>query len=200
LSEALQYTKDKFGHNDRVAALELDVERINGLPVHRVPLTPPDKPGRWMFGEGSQLFAYATTQALWIAFGGDQALDLLKAKVAEAGKPTAPTDDRKQRVPFVFQTRARQWVNVQNESGNYVPRPNPNRRRLDLMIREEMQTAFDEGNDGVRVEVRPTESGARLRFEFEKGWVGLLGRVIAGQMDRAAVRRELPKPAAEAAP
>src|SRR4029079_15680111 len=110
----------------------------------------------------------------------------LKQKVAEANKPATQAEDRRQRVPFVFQTHAKQWVTVQKESGAYVPRPNPNRRRLDLMIREEMQTAFDEQNDGVRVEVRPTDSGVRMRFEFEKGWVGFFGRVVAGQIDRAA--------------
>lgn len=198
LQEVLEYTKDKFGHNDRVAALELDVERINGFPVHRVPLSPADKPGQWMFGEGSQLFAYATTQALWIAFGGDQALETLKQKVAEAGKPATQAEDRRQRVPFLFQTHAKQWVTVQNESGAYVPRPNPNRRRLDLMIREEMQTVFDEQNDGVRVEVRPTDSGVRVRFEFQKGWVGLFGRVVAGQIDRASAVLQPQTPADDA--
>ncbi len=197
LQEALQYSKDKFGHHDRIAALELDVERINGFPVHRVPLTPPDKPGQWMFGEGSQLFAYATTQAIWIAFGGDQALDTLKEKVAEASKPSTQAEDRKQRVPFVFQTRARQWVTVQNESGAYEEPVNPNRRRLDLIVRKEMQTAFDEQNDGLRMEVRPTDSGVRVRMEFQPGWVGLFGRVFAGQIERAGQPRTIPQPSAD---
>jgi len=44
------------------------------------------------------------------------------------------------------------------------------------------------------MEVRPTDSGARVRFEFQRGWVGLLGRVIALQVERTT------SPRAEAAP
>lgn len=192
-AEALRFAKDKFSSNDRVAALELDAEQIDGLPVHYIPLTPPDRPGQWMFGEGSRLYAYATTQALWLSFGGgDQALKALKAGVAAAKKPVTAAEDRKQRIPFIFQTRASQWVAVQTEARKADEADQPVRPRVQR-FREEVQASFDDQNDGLRIEVRPTDSGARVRFEFQKGWIGLLGRMIALQMERAA-----PGPAAPA--
>ena len=200
--DALKFTQSKFDQNDRVASMELDVEKIDGFPLHRIPLTPPDKPGQWMFGESSHLYAYATTQALWIAFGGEEALTTLKSSVEAAKKPAMPGEDRKPRVPFVFQTRAKSWVTVQTEAGvDESPAAPSNRPRRSaiaaanaVQFREEVKSAFDDQNDGLRMEVRPTDSGARVRFEFQRGWVGLLGRVIALQVERTT------SPRAEAAP
>ncbi len=196
-TDALRFSKEKFSGNDRIAALELDSSQIDGLPVHFMPLTPPDRTGKWMFGEGPRLYAYATTQALWLAFGGEQALPALKAGVAAAKKPATAAEDRKQRIPFLFQTRAGQWVAVQTESRKSNAAEPPARPRVQR-FREEVQAAFDDQNDGMRVEVRPTDSGARLRFEFQKGWAGLLGRMIALQMERALAQQAAPAP--DAAP
>lgn len=189
LQSALQMAKDKFSHNDRIAALELDVERFNGQPIHRMAMTPPDRPGQWMFGEGATLYAYATTQAIWLAFGGDEALKTLKSSVEAASKPSSSANDRRVRVPFVFQTQAKQWVTVRKEAGEDEPPPNRQRgRRMGQLLNQEMQAAFDDENDGLRIEVRPTDSGARLRCEFQPGWVGLMGRLIARQIDQGPNR------------
>jgi hypothetical protein len=186
LADVLSFAKEKFSGNDRIANLELNVDQIDGLAVHALPLTPPDRPGRWMYGEGAKLYVYATTQALWLSFGGDAALPALKAGVAAAKKPAAPGEERKPRVPFLFYTHASEWVTVQSESRGESERPvQPQIQRF----REEVKASFDERNDGLRLQVRPTDSGARLEFQFEKGWVGLLGRMIALRIERGSAPR-----------
>jgi hypothetical protein len=192
LSDVLAFAKEKFASNDRIAALELNVDQIDGLPVHALPITPPDRPGQWMYGEGAKLYVYATTQALWLSFGGEPALPALKAGVAAAKKTPAPGEERKPRVPFVFYTHAGEWITVQNES-----RPAPSRpvRPQLQRFRDEVNAAFDANNDGVRLEVRPTDSGARLQFQFEKGWIGLFGRMVALQIERAMTQRPVAPPA-----
>lgn len=199
LQSALQMAKDKFSHNDRIAALELDVERFNGQPIHRMAMTSPDRPGQWMFGDGSAVYAYATTQALWIAFGGEDALKTLKSSVEAAGKPSSQAEDRRQRVPFIFQTQAKQWVTVRTEAGAEEPPANrPRRRQFGQVLNQEMQAAFNDENDGLRIEVRPTDNGARMRLELQPGWIGLMGRLIARQVERGPNRPAAdPQPAAD---
>lgn len=201
LQEALKFAQAKFSSNDQVAAMELDVEQIDNFPVHRLAITPPDRPGKWMFGEGSHLYVFASTQALWLAFGGDEAMATLKASVEAAKKPAAPGDERQPRVPFVFQTRAQRWVTVRAESGAEEPPADANPRRPQrnalaranaARFREQVNESFDDQNDGLRIEVRPTDAGARFHMEFQRGWVGLLGRMIATQIDRSTESRAEP--------
>ncbi len=197
--EALSFAQSKFSQNDRVAAMELDVERIDGFPLHRVQLTPPDRPGQFMFGKDSHLYAYASTQALWLAFGGEEALKALKVDIEATKKPVSTVEDRRPRVPFVFQTRAKQWVEVQSEVAATEPEPpvpqqqNPARARRRAIaqenaakFREEVKASFDDQNDGLRAEVRPTDNGVRVHLEFQSGWLAMLGRSIALQMERTA--------------
>lgn len=176
INDLLQFVKDNPNGNETIPKLELATDAIDSHPVHRIQLTPPDKPGQKMFGESSHLYLYATPQAIWFAFGGDAAMDALKEAVAQASLPQDPMQNRN-RVPFQFVTHAKNWLTVANED---TPRQ--------VSFNETARASFESENDAMRLDVKPTDSGVRLRIEFEEGFIALLGRGISKGIDEGAFR------------
>ena len=171
IEELLQFLKDNSDGNELAMNLELGFDSIDSLPVHRLPINPPDKGGQRLFGENANLYVYATPQAIWCAFGGDAALDTLKDAVQTTALPQDVTQNRN-RVPFQFVTHARNWLAVADDE-------NPNAAGFN----ERARAAFESDNDAMTIEIRPTDSGVRIRTEFESGFISLMGRGIASGIE-----------------
>ena len=191
VADLLQYIKDNSNGNENIAKLELASGEIDSYPVHRFPVNPPDKPGQRMFGEQAHLYFYATPQALWFAFGGDSALDVLRESVAQVAVPQDPQESRN-RVPFMFVTHANNWLTVASDE-----------RPAAAAFNEQARAAFKSDHDSMQVIVRPTETGVRLRAEFEEGYIALMGRgigkgieagVFNGPRQRRRAERQDPRP------
>ena len=176
INDLLQFVKDNPNGNETIPKLELAADTIDSHPVHRIQLTPPDKPGQRMFGESSYLYLYATPQAVWFAFGGDAAMDALKEAVAQTALPQDPMQNRN-RVPFQFVTHAKNWLSV---AGEETPRQ--------VSFNENARASFESENDALRLDVRPTDNGIRLRVEFEEGFIALMGRGISKGIDEGVFR------------
>ena len=170
----LQYAKDNPNGNQTLSKLELAASEIDSLPVHQLEINPPDKPGQRMFGETAHMYLCATPQAIWFAFGGDTALDALREAMAQVAQPQDPAQSRG-RAPFIFATHANNWLSVADDSN---PRA--------VAFNERARAAFDPSNDSMQLVVRPTDSGVRLRVEFEEGFIALLGRSIAKGIEDSA--------------
>ena len=171
ISELLQFAKDNPNGNELIGKLELATDAIDSYPVHRIQLNPPDKPGQKMFGETSHLYLYVTPQAVWFSFGGDAALATMKEAIAQAALPQDPMQNRN-RVPFQFVTHAKNWLTVASEE---TPRQ--------VSFNENARASFESENDAMRLDVRPTDSGVRLRVEFQEGFIALMGRGISKGID-----------------
>lgn len=180
ISDLLQFVKDNPNGNETIPKLELAAESIDSHPVHRIPISPPDKPGQKMFGESSHLYLYATPQAVWFAFGGDAALDALKEAVAQTALPQDPMQNRN-RVPFQFVTHAKNWLTVANEE-----------TERQASFNETARASFESENDALRIDVKPTDTGVRLRIEFEEGFIALMGRGISKGIDEGVFRGPQP--------
>lgn len=174
ISELLQFAKDNPNGNELIGKLELATDAIDSYPVHRIQLNPPDKPGQKMFGETSHLYLYVTPQAVWFSFGGDAALATMKEAIAQAALPQDPMQNRN-RVPFQFVTHAKNWLTVASEE---TPRQ--------VSFNENARASFESENDAMRLDVRPTDSGVRLRVEFQEGFIALMGRGISKGIDEGA--------------
>lgn len=166
-SDLLQFAKDNLNENDVVSKLEIGSSEIDSLPVHRLEVSPPDKPGQRMFGETAHLHLYATQHALWFAFGGDSALQVLEEGLAQVAAPQDPQQARN-RIPFMLVTHAKNWLSVGDDEN---PRA--------VALNEQASAAFNSENDSLQITMRPTDNGVRIRAEFEEGYVALLGRGIA---------------------
>jgi hypothetical protein len=166
MTELLQFVKDHPNGSETVSKLEIGANEIDSYPVHRLEVNPPDKPGQRMFGETAHLYFYTSPQALWFAFGGDTAMDNLRDAVAQVALPQDPQLARG-RVPFMFVTHANNWLSVASDDGPRIAEFN-----------ETARAAFKPDNDAMQIIVRPTDSGVRLRVEFEEGFVSLMGRGV----------------------
>ncbi|MDB5341787.1 MAG: hypothetical protein JWP89_164 [Schlesneria sp.] len=164
ITDLLQFVKDNESDNDLLVKLEIGANEIDSLPVHRLEINPPDKPGQRMFGETAHLYFYASPQALWFAFGGDSAMDNLRDAVAQVALPQDPQQGRN-RIPFMFVTHASNWLTVASDE---QPRA--------AEFNEQARASFKSENDAMQILVRPTDSGVRLRVEFEEGYIALMGR------------------------
>lgn len=174
ITELLQFIKDNSNGNEQIEKIEIGANEIDSFPVHRLQVNPPDKPGQRMFGETAHLYFYASPQAIWVAFGGDSAVDTLRDAVAQVALPQDPQQARG-RVPFMFVTHASNWLRVGDDQ---TPRA--------IAFNEQARASFKEDNDSMQIVVRPTDSGVRLRVEFEEGFIALMGRGITKGIESGA--------------
>lgn len=191
ITDLLQFIKDNPNGNELVSKLEIGANEIESLPVHRLEINPPDKPGQRMFGETAHLYFYASPQALWFAFGGDSAMDSLRDAVTQVAAPQDPQQGRN-RIPFMFVTHASNWLTVASDE-----------RPRAAEFNQQARASFKSENDSMQILVRPTDSGVRTRVEFEEGYIALLGRGITkgietGAFDGSQRRRERQKQQEEA--
>jgi hypothetical protein len=167
IAELLAYLKENPNGSELLETLELGAEAIDSYPVHRLAINPPEETGKRMFGDEAQLYIYASPQAIWASFGGETALASLKDSVASTALPQPPQQGRN-RVPFQFVTHAQNWLPL-SETGN------PDAGRFN----QRTQTAFKSDNDAMTAEIRPTDRGLRIRFDFESGFLSLMGLNIS---------------------
>lgn len=177
ITETLQYLKDNPNGNELVTKLDLGFDVIDSHPVHRLPIEPTEKAGQRMFGENANLYVYATPQAVWCAFGGEAALDTLKASIQTASLPQDARQIRN-RVPFQFITHAKNWLSVADDE-------NPNAAAFNERARD----SFESDNDAMTIEIRPTDSGVRIRTVFESGFISLMGRGFSGGIENGIFNR-----------
>ena len=180
--ELLQHLVDNPQDNELIQKLELGFDAIDSYSVHRLPINPPDAGGQRMFGETSHLYVYASPQAVWFSFGGDSALDTLKQAIATTAEPNPPQQSRN-RVPFQFITHAKNWLTVADTD-------DPN----SVEFTERAQASFESDNDAMKIEIRPTDSGVRIRTEFESGFIALMGRGISTGIEKGVFRRQQRNP------
>jgi len=186
IASALQFMKD-HAPGDFASKMELKSRQIGDYPVHRFPVpAPPDNVGRMMFGDKGDLFIYATPQAIWVAFGGDSALERLEAQVNSVTHVDESNGPRKSSPPFQLVTHSRQWVNVVMA----VPDTKPDEAPIAAA-----EKSFTDENDELRITARPTENGVRVRAEFQRGYLSWAGQMIAKGIEEGAFTpRRAPPP------
>jgi len=157
---------------DIEADVEIDAAKYERTAIHRI--TPDDSrdEDRRLYGRAPDILCAATPGIFWFAIGGDgaqTAMEFAMDLVAEAG--TAPVESRTP--PFQMIFRVSPWLELP---------PPPNNPP---QVREIAGEAFDNLNDSLQIEVRPTETGLRLRAEFAEGFIRLIGTAIARQYDES---------------
>lgn len=177
ITSLLQYFKNNPNGNELAEKLDLSFDSIDSFPVHRLPINPPNAGGQRLFGEEANLYVYVTPQAVWCAFGGEPALETLKESLQTVALPQNPKQNRN-RIPFLFSTHAKNWLSVADDE-------NPNA----VAFNERARASFESDNDALTVEVRPTDSGVRVRATLESGFISLMGRGISSGIETGFFNR-----------
>ena len=177
-ADLLEFMKDSPNVDDPARQLDVSYDYIESNPVHQLPIPEPSagSMGMRMFGDDIALHLYANPQAIWFAIGGDSAFDVLKAAIEDASQPQGVADSRT-KAPFRFMTHAKRWP-VREDTAEA---PNPYAKRANA--------SFASDNDELTIEVRPTDSGLRIRTEFQAGFISLMGRGITEGVENGSFRR-----------
>jgi hypothetical protein len=157
--------------------VELNTHQAGEWPVHTIPLPEPgDDMGKIMFGPAPNLYLCPTPQALWIVVGGDNAIDVLEDAIRRVKSPPATPPKERADAPFQFITYSRRWVTAA-EFDQQADVPDE-----DFLI---VQKAFDDENDRLVVEGRPTDRGGRVRVELQSGYAKWLGQQLSRGLSQA---------------
>lgn len=148
----------------------LDAARHGDIVFHRLQASEiPDRDER-LYGSGPGLYVGSSARTMWFAVGGPRAITELKSAIDRV--EASATEPPARQAPVQLVLRADQWLQVPRDPDE------PGRGEL-------ADEAFDGDNDMLKVEVRPTESGARIRLELAGGFARLLALWMTQQYDRS---------------
>ncbi|MAG92899.1 MAG: hypothetical protein CMJ48_04030 [Planctomycetaceae bacterium] len=172
MAKILERVRDKEGGG--IAELELNVDSHNDVAIHRVRGSGTSRSDERLYGKERALYVGAGNKAIWFAVGGDEALPALKAAMDKVLEPRRPGENKDPDTPLQVIMNMGTWIAMSagDEGGGG-------------RFREVASDAFAKGGQTLRVEVKPTESGARMRVTFEEGFIRLIGLSISRQMDRS---------------
>jgi len=177
-----------LGQPDALAQLKQVIDRVEAAPSarpsgsDRIPFQLTMHMKRWIeFGQanGEELQQEAVKQrekALAAQKAASEA-NGAKATVAETPKETPPAN-----------LNDSQPKRGGNSDGD---RPADQNRRSPQRRWQEMQRkAFSGSDDMLRVDFRPTDQGARLKLEFDEGFIRLMGLGVSAGLDSLAEREQ----------
>ena len=138
------------------------------ITLHRFTGTQIREQEQRLYGSEFALYVGFGRETVWLAVGGDQAVPELAAAIERARETVTP-ERASVSAPFRLVVTANTWIGI-----------NPNDPNNDLA-----KAAFQPGDDSLRIDVRPTEKGVRLRVELEEGFIRLLGLGVAQRYDES---------------
>lgn len=177
-----------LGQPDALAQLKQVIDRVEAAPSarpsgsDRIPFQLTMHMKRWIeFGQanGEELQQEAVKQrekALTAQKAASEANDA-KATVAETPKETPPANSN--------DSQPKRGGNSDGDRPAEQNRQSPQRRWQEMQ-----RKAFSGSDDMLRVDFRPTAQGARLKLEFDEGFIRLMGLGVSAGLDSVAEREQ----------
>lgn len=164
----------KTFRNEKIPEIELNATTYKGVAFHRI--TPRDIPRQMqrMFGEKPSFLVGAGSTTLWIAVGGAKSMTILRQAIDAATDRSKLGSKQTSSAPFQLAVNMSSWFAMLGNDGN---RPRP--------IRDLAAKAFSKGGDDIRVELRTTDNGLRLRATFGEGFIRFIGMAIHRRFERS---------------
>lgn len=177
LAQGIAAILKHFSDVPALNGLKIDAVNHQGVSFHR--WAPPDVSGGVadVYGNESAVYAGVGQGVLWFAFGGEDAMPIVKQTMDRIADHTIPRNEEFSRPPFRAVVNMGAWMKI-------IDQENPNR------FRDTAQEAFKKGGDQFSITVQPTENGFRFRVKFDEGFMRLLGLGVSGRIDRGFERRE----------
>jgi len=171
LTQLLQAIKE-LPDND--ATIDLNVAAHEGISFHRLEGENASESDSRMFGGPPAMYIGASDQAVWMAIGTDpmpelrHAIDLVRESAARATPPASGS-------PIRITARMNRWMQLQADDRGGRGPSTP--RQL-----AEQAFAFDD-DDALRMDMRPTEHGIRVRLSFDEAYLRFLGMAVGRGYD-----------------
>eukprot|EP00913_Durusdinium_trenchii_P023451 g22029.t1 len=165
----------KTFRNENVPEIELNATTYKGVNFHRI--TPKQLPRQMtrVFGEKPSFLVGAGSTTLWIAVGGAKSTTALRQAMDAAGDRSKIGQKKESSAPIQMAVNMSSWFAlIGNGNGNGRPGA----------VRELATKAFSKGGDDIRVALRTTENGLRLRVKFGEGFIRFIGMAIYSRFER----------------
>lgn len=165
----------KFHEAKLLDSLELDSDSHHGIAFHRFALRDMPEREQAIYGGPPSIWLGAGQRRWWFAVGGSDAFASLKNTMDRAATPALADPGA---APLQVAMRMLPWLDF----------PPPDGER-GLTRQATAKNAFRDHPDAMKIDIRPTETGLRIRGRLDEGFIRLLGLSIAGEMDRQQERR-----------
>jgi hypothetical protein len=175
LSQILQ----RIEENPELELVERNVATHRGVALHRLLGKNIRKQDERIYGGKPSLYVGIGSKVIWFTVGGNNAIDTLKKTIDQLAENAGKKQKPGASAPFRFTMHMGRWVGVSGEDngGNGDDaRPRPGR--------DFARQAFAKGDDLLRVDIRPTETGGRFRIEMEEGFIRMLGMGLSRRLER----------------
>jgi hypothetical protein len=168
LSNALSDILGKLKSSPNLESVQLNTAEHKGVTLHRLQPKTVRPPEERLYGKNMGIYLGAGPEAFWFAVGGDEALPQLREAIDLASK--RPGNDARV-VPFQVVVHLASWLGLFDDPNGRNPFP------------ELARDAFSQASDRIVIDLRPFEDGARLRLQFDEGFIRLLGLALARRID-----------------
>lgn len=169
---ALREVMTAIGELENIEAVGLDVHQHQNVTFHRLVADNVRNEDLRIYGGHPSLFLGTGNGIFWFGIGGDKLLSELDFAI-DLMLETPPGTLDGSTAPFQAVFRLMPWLTLPPAEGE------------DLNGRDLAEQAMEKGKDAVRIDIRPTETGGRIRMQFDEGFVRLLGLVLAQAYDRS---------------
>jgi hypothetical protein len=161
-----------------------DVATHGDIALHRIRSSEQRAEERRIYGDDSALYVGASAQTLWFAVGTSRVLTELNSAIDRVAATATQPATRQAPIQFILQSKP--WQGLAPEEPEVSDEPVDEQRAARRERRRELEDeAFSNDNDGIKLEIRPTETGARVRIELEPGFARMLSLMMAERYDRS---------------
>jgi hypothetical protein len=191
IASGLTYLIGQFKDEQALQTLEMNQDSHQNIAFHRIGSK--DGRGASVLGANPALYVGVSSQVLWFAVGGDGVMEQLKVTMDTLVQPSNEprSSERPPAMRLIF--NAKQWLglaktddpdDVDQEDERAVRRSQFRNRRIEVF-----RSAFENGDDRLAVDLRPTESGGRIQLQLDEGFVRFFAGRAATGFDRNRERR-----------
>ena len=167
---ALREVMASLSELEDIDSVELDAHQHQNVTFHRLQGKNARDEDRRIYGGDPSVYVGTGNGVAWFGLGGDEVLEELDFTIDQY-LATSAAASQGSTAPLQLVFRMLPWLELPEEEN-----ANPLRREL-------TNEAMADGGDAVRIEVRPNESGVRIRMQFEQGFVRLLGLLLSTWYD-----------------
>lgn len=171
VASAMQSILQLVQERSEDTTIELNAGSHQGVTFHKIQ-GPNDDDSR-VFGENPAFYVGSSSKTIWFCLGGQEALPTMKSAIDLVQENLVSPKERAPSAPFQIVANITRWLELNADSENSG------------RGRELAQEAFKKGEDTVRLDFRPTESGARFRVHLAEGFLKFVGLAIANRVDRS---------------
>lgn len=161
---------EKLKGRSEFESVQTKVVEHRGVTLNRIQGKNAPEAANRIFGENAGLYIGAGKGVVWFAIGGDEGLPALKKMIDTV--TDAPVDDSPVS-PMQFVLHLSSWLGLmERPDGTAGPGV------------ELMRESFAGGGGTIRAEIRPLQDGMQFRLSFDEGYIRLVGKSIARNIDR----------------